>query len=436
MNALDLLAPLAAIDGRDRKLQGLAGLHAADSLACLIAGARTVEGRALAVFYEESGLQPPLAPAAAAAAIIRHTEWDDIHVPTCVTPGAVAVPVALALTDSEEHFVAAVSAGYAIGVALGEAIGGVSALPETWPGLLAAPAISAVTASTALGLPPEQRAQALVMALAGSSGRNGRPAGAPSARWLAIGEATLKGMHAAFAARSGFKGDADLLSAQWLKAQSVAAGEWKAPRADAIASVGLKPFVAARQGIDAIEAFRQLLAEGVEPRAIEEVRVSLPPEATSVVSRPLDPDDRLSTIAHLGLQLGIAAFEPARLGDVGRTEGFGPDIRNFAQRVTVSADETLADKLPGSWPAKLAVRIGSEWIERICLTAPGDPGDGATARDLVARKIGEVCSADQAQVLESLSGVEAGAARRAFDMLLRTLAEAADTGSQKMRRAM
>src|SRR5690606_4232169 len=169
LNAREFLKPLDLIDGR--KLWSLAGLHAADTLACLAAGAGTLEGRALAVFYAGSGLCEPFASAAAAAAIIRLTEWDDIHVPSCVTPGSVAVPVALVLARDDAEFAASVCAGYGVGVALGEAVGGVSALPETWPGLFAAPAIAAVTASTALGLSAEKRAHALVMALAGSSGR-------------------------------------------------------------------------------------------------------------------------------------------------------------------------------------------------------------------------------------------------------------------------
>src|SRR5690606_725316 len=124
LNARELLKPLDLIDGR--KLWSLAGLHAADTLACLAAGAGTPEGRALAAFYEASGLQPSYAAAAGAAAIIRLTEWDDIHVPSCVTPGSVAVPVALALAGDDASFAASVCAGYCVGIALGKVVGGVS----------------------------------------------------------------------------------------------------------------------------------------------------------------------------------------------------------------------------------------------------------------------------------------------------------------------
>lgn len=420
MNAREFLKPLDLIDGR--KLGSLAGLHAADTLACLAAGAGTLEGRALAVFYAGSGLCEPFASAAAAAAIIRLTEWDDIHVPSCVTPGSVAVPVALVLARDDVEFAASVCAGYGVGVALGEAVGGVSALPETWPGLFAAPAIAAITASTALGLSAEKRAHALVMALAGSSGRHGCPVGMPSARWFVVGEAALKGMRAALAAQAGVKGDLNLLSPQWLKAQSAAATELKPLPPDAIASVGLKPYVSARQGINAIEAFHRFLSKGAEPSSIEEIRVSLPPEAVGVVSRPLNPKDRLSTIAHLGLQLGIAAFEPDRLADVARAEPFSAQALALAAKVSVTPDETLAAEAPGRWAAKLAVRMGSEWHESVCLSVPGDPGAENAACEIAARKIASACRGeDTARAIEAIAGLNAGTAKPAVEMMRRTL---------------
>jgi 2-methylcitrate dehydratase PrpD len=429
LNARDLLSPLTTIDGQDQGLRARAGQHAADALTCLTMGVRTSEGRALISFYEESELKLPFASAAAAAAIIMFTEWDDIHVPSCVTPGAIAVPVGLALAEDETRFVAALCSGYAAGIALGEAIGGVSALPGTWPALLAAPAIAAVTASTALGLSVEERAQALVLALAGSSGRHGRPMGVPSARWLAIGEATLRGVRAADAARSGFKGDLDLLSSEWLMAQSASAVGWQGLRPDAILSVGLKPFVAARQGLNAIKGFLQILASGVSPQSISEVRVALPPAAVPVVSRPLNLGDRLSTIAHLGLQLGIVAFDPARLNDVSRTQAFSSETLAFAERVVVLPDESLSGE---SWPAKVAICVAGEWSEHHCSSVPGDPGNRESIRDLVMSKAAKISGEDPARSdgLEDLMTMKDGAVKNAYKLLCKVLVQEVNGGSR------
>ncbi|MEQ1404549.1 MmgE/PrpD family protein [Neorhizobium sp. Rsf11] len=354
MNARDLVSILSVIDGGGQKLRDLVSLHTVDALACLAAGAGSREGSSLLAFYRETGAGDAVSSAAGASAVIRFTEWDAIHVPSCATPDPMAVPAALIFAGDYETYVKAVAAGHAVGLALSEAVGGVSALPETWPGLFAAPAVAAVSAAIALGLPDEQVAQALVLSMAGSSGRNGRPSGNPSARWLVIGEATLKGIRSALAAKAGIKGDLDLLSSGWMKGQAASAGALESRHVDpaAIARVAAKPFVSARQGINAIQAFASLLQKGVDPAAIEGVHVFLPPVAVPVVSRPLLAEDRLSTIAHLGLQLGIAAFEPARQMDVDRSRPFGAEALSFAKRVTVFADDGLTGE---GWPARVVV---------------------------------------------------------------------------------
>ena len=381
MNARDLVSILAKIDGRDQSLGDLVTLHTVDALVCLAAGSVATEGASLLAFYREAGAGDAASSPAGASAVIRFTEWDAIHVPSCATPDAMAVPAALWFAQDQKTYVKAVAAGHAAGVALSEAVGGVSALPETWPGLFAAPAVAAVSAAIALGLSDEQLAQALVLAMAGSSGRNGRPSGMPSARWLVIGEATLKGIRAALAAKAGVKGDLDLLSPGWMKGQAAAAGALEERHIDpmAIARVGLKPFVSARQGINAVQAFVSLLQNGVDPEAIGTVQVFLPPVAVPVVSRPLILEDRLSTIAHLGLQFGIAAFDPARQMDVDRSRPFDADVLEFAKRVTITADENLS---ADGWPSRVVVSERGQTREAVW-----PQGSGEDAGPLLARKI-------------------------------------------------
>ncbi|MGK6313418.1 MmgE/PrpD family protein [Neorhizobium sp. DT-125] len=381
MNARDLVSILLAIDGGDRKLRDLVNLHTVDALVCLAAGAGVKEASSLLAFYRETGAGDAISSAAGASAVIRFTEWDAIQVPSCATPDAMAVPAALAFAQDYGTYVKAVAAGHSVGVALSEAVGGVAALPETWPGLFAAPAVAAVSAAIALGLSEERIAQALVLAMAGCSGRNGRPSGMPSARWLAIGEATFKGIRAALAAKAGIKGDLDLLSPAWMKGQAAAAGALEAKHVDpmAIARVGVKPFVSARQGMNAIQAFSSLLEKGLDPDAIETVQVFLPPVAVPVVSRPLNTEDRLSTIAHLGLQLGIAAYEPLRLMDVDRSRPFDKDVLDFARRVTITADDRLAAE---GWPARVVVSEKGQTRETVWPQNYGESPQSALDRKL------------------------------------------------------
>ncbi|MCJ9669685.1 hypothetical protein MOV65_06705, partial [Neorhizobium sp. SHOUNA12B] len=235
--------------------------------------------------------------------------------------------------------------------------------------------------------------------------RNGRPSGTPSARWLVIGEATLKGIRAALAAKAGIMGDLELLSPSWMKGQAAAAVALEPNHVDplAIAQMGMKPFVSARQGINAIQAFRHLLEKGVDPNTIGSIEVFLPPVAAPVVSRPLVAEDRLTTIAHLGLQLGIAAFEPARLMDVDRTRPFNAEVMAFAQRVTITADDTLAGK---GWPARVVVSTKGQTREAVW---PQTSGEGAQV--MLDRKIGSL-PATTAQRLQRLQATlaDAGAA--------------------------
>src|SRR5260221_3454068 len=79
-------------------------LHVKDTVAAFFAGVRTNEGQALGqLFGRWVDLSERIA---AAASIARLSECDDIHLPSCVTPGAVVVPIALALggSGSAEEF--------------------------------------------------------------------------------------------------------------------------------------------------------------------------------------------------------------------------------------------------------------------------------------------------------------------------------------------
>ena len=119
-------------------------LHVKDTLAAFLVGVTTSDGQALSALYNARADRTE--SAAAASAIARLSECDDIHLPSCVTPGSVVIPVALAFTgkNSEDDFNRAVAAGYASGIRLGMGIGGAKALTGgVWPTLLAAPLMAA-----------------------------------------------------------------------------------------------------------------------------------------------------------------------------------------------------------------------------------------------------------------------------------------------------
>ena len=367
MNAAALLAGHRPVD------PGPIWERTADVVAVFAAALRTREGGILNNLWSDTGADGAVAGRAAA---VRYSECDPIHVPSCMTADAVAVPVALAAANSAELFLKAVSIGGAVGVRLARAVGGVAALAAgIWPALFAAPAVAAVTDAVARGRSSDEIECALSLALAGISGRAGRPGGMPSGRWTSFGDAVFKGLRAARAAEAGAQGDATLIGPDWLSMQAGALADPSALAGDARDNaVGLKTVVAARQGLTAVAAFQDMLSEGLNPAQIVRLRVFLPTSCVSVVTRPMVAGVRLSEIADLAVALGIAAHAPARLLDIGREDTLSPDVLAFAGRVEIEADPALEAAPDGAWPAVLHAQTADGSRTQRRDFAPADPG--------------------------------------------------------------
>ncbi len=76
-------------------------LHLTDTAVAALAGPRIPEGQALNNFGDDGALPSRIGRRAAA---IRLTEIDDIHLPSCTTPSAGVVPVALGLAAHAQKF--------------------------------------------------------------------------------------------------------------------------------------------------------------------------------------------------------------------------------------------------------------------------------------------------------------------------------------------
>jgi 2-methylcitrate dehydratase PrpD len=357
-------------------------LHVQDTVAAFFVGARTKDGQGLARLYRErAGIAEHVG---AAAAIARLSECDDIHLASCVTPGSVVIPVALALAGhrSINEISGAIAAGYAAGLTLGVAIGGAKALANgVWPSLLAAPLMAAVTASVLGNHDPHRLAHAMALSLAGTSGRVGRPAGANTGRWFLFAEAVSKGVRASEAADRGFHGDIELISTAWLAGQGGHDTVDMTPftstaNAPSISSTGFKPFPIARQAANAVAAFQQLLANGLNPRLIDSINVFVPASNVALLTRAMTDDDRLSRLCNIGFQLASAALAPEVLYDAERAPR--PALLEFGGRVTVTRADDLDTHLPELWPARVVVHIGGERVEQTILRTDFDAG----ARDL------------------------------------------------------
>jgi 2-methylcitrate dehydratase PrpD len=392
----------------------LVDLHVADTAVAFFAGCQSPDAQALSRVLGSC-------EAAAASAVIRRTECDDIHVASCITPASVVVPIALATAIQGnaplEQFDRAVAAGYAAGIRIGLSLGGAAAMGSgIWPTYFAAPIMAAATASVGMGLDADGFAGALGLAAAGAGGRAGRSPSAPSGRWLVFGEAVAKGLRAAQAAAAGFRGDASLISAEWLNAladaKHVRAESLNSAAASEIAATGLKPFVAARQTINAVVAFQRILAGGVSPGTITHVEVGVPTLNAAMVSCPASRGDRLSTISNMHVQIAAAALRPGYLFTTERDGEPGEDLLAFANRVTVVADPLLDTYLPGIWAGRVRVESNHVCVDETCISSPGDPDDGDRFRMVRAKVDGLVPTAYRQSCLELLRPAD-GAGRRA-----------------------
>jgi 2-methylcitrate dehydratase PrpD len=387
MTVLSKLAEFVAqadASGLPAAEQSLQRRHVADAVVAAAAGARTGEAASLAKLMAARALGERIGQR---AATIRLSEVDDIHLPSCTTPSAAAVAVALSLAADMQRFdparvASAIWAGTEIMTRMGEAVRGPEILYRgVWPSCFAAPLSAAATAARLRGLDAGQTADALSLALMMSTRGTGRPHGSPSGRWLMFAVAVSTGLAAADAAASGYRGDPALLDGSafedtWgfaLDRERLAA---LSPTRSIYPALSMKPFCSAKQSIAAVEALRSILAAGVTADAIAAVKVRVPKAYLGMISLKAQPGVRTTTLVSAARQLALLARDPARLYDVDRSATVtDPVILAFEARVEIVADDALAQFYPREWPAEVEVTLtdGSTRRERV-VAAPGDPG--------------------------------------------------------------
>ncbi len=394
MTVLERIAEWISAKGDEalsKNIRERLAIHVLDAVGAWIAGRATAEGQMLARLEASPSLplsvylSQPLDRIALGVATTRLTEIDDIHMPSCTTPSSVVVPTALIVAGQLQHqdaqtFAQALCAGYETMTRFGEAIDGPSILHRgIWPTYLAAPLCAAAVTARLLNLSAEKTADALGMALTMSSGAPGRPMGA-SPRWLLLGMAARAGCTATLAAAEGYAGDRDLLDEDWLMRTHgikcnadplVAAVQGEG----AVAALSLKPYCAAKQTIAAIEAFRNLLAQGISPDEIVSLRVAVPPAYAAMIAHRDASASRIARITSAAYLLGLAAYRPDSLDDVARPNLAGdPQIAAFMERVKVVPDEALAQHYPKQWPARVEVVLKNGRTQtNLVLDARGDP---------------------------------------------------------------
>jgi 2-methylcitrate dehydratase PrpD len=367
--------------------------HVLDTIGSWMAGRATEEGFKLSRLTSGSPTgtsllsNNPLDRITLGVATIRLTESDDIHMASCTTPSSVIVPTCLTIaaqseTPNVENFARGLRAGYEIMTRFGVAIDGPHIVYRgVWPTFFLAPIASAAVTAGILGFDTSKTANALALALSLTSGALGAPSGL-SPRWLLLGLAARNGCAAALMAAEGYAGDQTLLDGDWLSrthgvscdVAQLSPSAWVSEATD---TISLKPYTAAKQCISAIEAFRNLLKQGVQPEEIAAVSVHVPSVYAAMIAHEHAADGRIPRITSAAYNLALVAYRPNELYDVSRSDlTTDTEIAAFMSRIRVFPDDELSNYYPGCWPARVDAELKSgRIISNTLLDAPGDPAN-------------------------------------------------------------
>ncbi len=394
MTVLETFAEFTAqlrLDGIAAAEREILGLHLVDSTAAAIAGTRTPTGQALAELQRPGGAGVAVCTPGTIDDItvrtgtVRHTEVDDIHTGSNVTPSSMIVPTALSMgrhlgVTDPQVLGGALIAGYEAILRIGMLIDGpVVMYKGIWPTFFCAGFGTAAVTARLMELPADKTAQALAIALTTCTGGAGRAGPTRPGRWLVVGEAARAGVASALAAGSGYTAELSLLDGSWL---SQAHGLQAFPErmtdgldgTSIVADLSLKPCCTGKQATAALSAFRELLDEGMDAEAATAFDVFVAQRYAAMIDRPVGPNVHRGSFGHTRYQFGLAAFDPASLFDAARTERVeDPRIDALMDKVTIHVDESLEVHMPRCWPARLEVETPEGPLEKTIIAAPGDP---------------------------------------------------------------
>jgi 2-methylcitrate dehydratase PrpD len=366
-------------------------VHLLDTATALICGRFTPEGeQCINKFYHDENLthfnfreDSVLDRVLINCSLARLSEIDDIHISSCVTPGCVIIPTAMSLfscnpMQSTDSFMDAVIIGYELMTRLGKTIQGAEILYKgIWPTLFCAAFGTAAVTARMLQLSEEETAHALSLALTLSTGGVSRSEQS-TFRWFTLGYAAKSGCTAAIVASKGYKGNLEMLDADWLKQTygietdpiylTKELGETKM-----IDRISLKPFCSAKQVIPAIIGFQKILEQGIPISEIEAINIYVPLKFVRMINHK--PANRLSSLTSVHYQLALAAYSPLGLFDVARSEILKTEeIETFMDKIFVFADPDLSQLYPDQWPARIEVISSRGLTTEFIQESPGDPG--------------------------------------------------------------
>ena len=335
----------------------------------------------------------PLFAAMVNAAASHYAEQDDVHNGSVFHPATVVFPAVLAVAQSQgssgQEFIAAVVAGYEVGIRVGEFLGRshykVFHTTGTAGTLAAAAAVGHL-----LKLTPEQMLHAFGSAGTQSAGLWEFLRDAADSKQLHAAKAASDGLMAAYLAQKGFTGARQILEGVQGMAAGMSTDADPARLTDrlgtrwALAETSFKFHASCRHTHPAADALLQVLEQN--DLAIEQiagVTAHVHQGAIDVLGPVTDPQTVHQAKFSMGTVLGlIAMFRKAGLTEF-ESHFRDADVVALRERVTMVPDAEIDAAYPARWIGRVTVQTtdGRTFAGRVD-EPKGDPGNTLTRDEL------------------------------------------------------
>ena len=372
-------------------------------------GARPVEGitrfalamgpqtGASEVIIKRTSSSPYLAAMANAAAS-HMAEQDDVHNGSVFHPGTVVFPAALAVAQaigaSGQQLLTAAVAGYEVGIRVGEFLGRshykVFHTTGTAGTLAAAAAVGQL-----LGLDAQQMQHAFGSAGTQSAGLWEFLRTAADSKQLHTAHAAAAGLMAAYLARDGFTGAAQIFEGPQGMAAGMSSDADPAKLTDglgrrwATAETSFKYHACCRHTHPAADALLQVMqAHQLQPTDLARVVAHVHQGAIDVLGPVREP----STVHQSKFSMGTTLALAARFGHAGLTEFeqhfLDESTRALCDRVEMELDAEVDGAYPQRWIGKVTVSTTDGRVLHGRVDEPkGDPGNTLSRDEITAKAL-------------------------------------------------
>lgn len=338
----------------------------------------------------------PLFAALVNGAASHYVEQDDVHNRSVFHPAAVVFPAALAVAQATgaggRDFLAACTAGYEVGIRVGEFLGRSHYRIFHTTGT-AGTLASAAAVGRLLKLSPGQMVDAFGSAGTQAAGLWEFLRDAADSKPLHTGKAAANGLIAAYLARDGFTGARHILEGPQGLGAGMSTDCDPARLVDglgarwALAETSFKFHASCRHTHPAADALLKAMRDnGLEPSQIAAVTTCVHQAAIDVLGAVTVP----ATVHQAKFSMGTTLALVALYGRAGLSEfedNFAnPQVAAFRDRVHMEPDAEVDSAYPARWIGKVRVETtDGRMIEARVDEPKGDPGNTLSRSEIEAK---------------------------------------------------